>query len=299
MASTIVEVQLPSGVTATLSLYADGSDTLANSGGADTLTEQTNRLGMYLATVTEALAGVYFAKVLIGSSVLYTGWVRLLDTTNTYTVQDGKASVLALPNAAADGAGGLPVNDAGGLDLDAKLAETNEITAARLATLTDWINGGRLDLILDIIAQDTTTDLPGTLATLAVAATALDNTVWTNAKAAFIDAAISGLATLAAQSTMQTDVTAILLDTGTTIPAAIPTAAQNFTAVLTTALTESYAADGSPPTLAQAILLIQQALVDFEIVTTSNTIYKLDGTTPAAVLTLDSATLPTLAHRTS
>ncbi len=34
------------------------------------------------------------------------------------------------------------------------------ITDARMGALTDWINGGRLDLILDIIATDTTTDLP-------------------------------------------------------------------------------------------------------------------------------------------
>lgn len=60
----------------------------------------------------------------------------------------------ALPDAAADAAGGLPISDAGGLDVDAKLANTNEVTAARMAVLTDWINGGRLDLILDIIAAD-------------------------------------------------------------------------------------------------------------------------------------------------
>lgn len=60
----------------------------------------------------------------------------------------------ALPAAAADGVGGLPISDAGGLDLDTQLANTNEITAARMGALTDWINGGRLDLILDIIAAD-------------------------------------------------------------------------------------------------------------------------------------------------
>ncbi len=73
----------------------------------------------------------------------------------------------ALPAAAADAAGGLPISDAGGLDLDAKLANTNEVTAARMGALTDWINGGRLDLILDIIAADTTTDIPATQATIA------------------------------------------------------------------------------------------------------------------------------------
>ena len=60
----------------------------------------------------------------------------------------------ALPAAAADAAGGVAISDAGGLDLDAKLANTNEITVARMGALTDWINGGRLDLILDIIAAD-------------------------------------------------------------------------------------------------------------------------------------------------
>lgn len=57
----------------------------------------------------------------------------------------------ALPDAAADASGGLPVSDAGGLDLDTQLAETNEITAVRMGALTDWIDGGRLDLLLDAI----------------------------------------------------------------------------------------------------------------------------------------------------
>lgn len=75
------------------------------------------------------------------------------------------ATALSLPDALPDAAGGLPVSDAGGLDLDTKLANTNEITAARMGALTDWINGGRLDLILDIIAADTTTDIPALIAT--------------------------------------------------------------------------------------------------------------------------------------
>ncbi len=57
----------------------------------------------------------------------------------------------SLPAFAADAAFGLPISDAGGLDLDTKLANTNEITVARMGALTDWINGGRLDLLLDAI----------------------------------------------------------------------------------------------------------------------------------------------------
>lgn len=61
----------------------------------------------------------------------------------------------ALPNAAADAAGGLPISDAGGLDLDTKLANTNEVTAARMGALTDLIDGGRLDLLIDAIKAKT------------------------------------------------------------------------------------------------------------------------------------------------
>ena len=44
-------------------------------------------------------------------------------------------------------------------DTAAALADTNELQ-------TDWVNGGRLDLILDIIAADTTTDIPALIAAL-------------------------------------------------------------------------------------------------------------------------------------
>ena len=81
------------------------------------------------------------------------------------------------------------------------------------------------------------------------------------------------------------------------VTAAVPTAAQNFAAVLTTALTESYAADGSAPTLAQAIMLIQQSLHEFAISSTTRTVKKLDGSTTAATFTLDSATAPTSTTR--
>ena len=81
------------------------------------------------------------------------------------------------------------------------------------------------------------------------------------------------------------------------VTAAVPTAAQNFAAVLTTALTESYAADNTAPTLAQAIMLIQQSLHEFAISSTTRTVKKLDGSTTAATFTLDSATAPTSTTR--
>ena len=73
---------------------------------------------------------------------------------DNYSATRGLAGT-ALPNAAADAAGGLPISDAGALDLDAKLAHTEEITAARMGALTDWIDGGRLDLLIDGIKAKT------------------------------------------------------------------------------------------------------------------------------------------------
>jgi hypothetical protein len=66
-----------------------------------------------------------------------------------------RLGLTALPNAAADAPGGVPISDAGGLDLDAKLAHTEEITTARMGALTDLINDGRLDLIFDAIKTAT------------------------------------------------------------------------------------------------------------------------------------------------
>lgn len=65
------------------------------------------------------------------------------------------------------------------------------------------------------------------------------------------------------------------------------------TDILTTQMTESYAADGTAPTLAQALFLIQQSIGDFSISGTTITVKKLDGSSTAATYTLDSSTLPT------
>jgi hypothetical protein len=69
--------------------------------------------------------------------------------------------------------------------------------------------------------------------------------------------------------------------------------------VLTTAMTEAYAADGAAPTLTQAIMLIQQILTEFAVAGTSITVKKLDGSTTAAVMTLDDGTNPTSSTRSS
>lgn len=96
------------------------------------------------------------------------------------------------------------------------------------------------------------------------------------------------------------DTAAILDDTGTSgvvVAAASKTgfrlSAPGVGDILTTALTESYAADGAAPTLSQAIFAIQQMMQERAISTTTMTIKKLDGTTTAMTFTLDDATNPT------
>lgn len=68
-------------------------------------------------------------------------------------------------------------------------------------------------------------------------------------------------------------------------------------AIWTTQLTEAYNTDGAAPTGAQALFVIMQRLVDFAISSTTITVKKIDGTTTAYTLTLDSATDPTSSSR--
>jgi hypothetical protein len=66
----------------------------------------------------------------------------------------------------------------------------------------------------------------------------------------------------------------------------------------TTAMTESYAANGAAPTPVQAIMAMHQMLMDFGISGTSYTVKKLDNSTTAFVVTLNDGTSPTAAART-
>lgn len=69
--------------------------------------------------------------------------------------------------------------------------------------------------------------------------------------------------------------------------------------VLTTAMTESYNADGSPPTVAQAFHLIISYLMERSVSGTTVTSKRLDGSTTAATFTLDDGTSPTSITRSS
>ncbi len=73
------------------------------------------------------------------------------------------------------------------------------------------------------------------------------------------------------------------------LPMTIYTTPPGFADIFTTALTESYAAVGVAPTLAQLLFMINQTVSQFSISGTTVTGKKIDGITPGMTWTLDSA----------
>lgn len=78
-----------------------------------------------------------------------------------------------------------------------------------------------------------------------------------------------------------------------------PTAAENATAVLTTAMTEAYSTDGGTVTLAQAAYELLARDQESAVSGTTMTVKKRDGSTTAYTLTLNDATNPTSVTRAS
>jgi hypothetical protein len=106
----------------------------------------------------------------------------------------------------------ITVGTVGGASVVGYVIAEFSIEKRRLEALADdWADGGRLDLILDIIAADTTTDIPATIATLDGKLDTIDN---------FLD----------------TEIAAILEDTGTTLDDLVDDLEGRLTAALATAL---------------------------------------------------------------
>ena len=84
-----------------------------------------------------------------------------LGTINLSSATAGTVEIRGTYKAITNASSGVTVNTAGAIlggDVATILADTNELQ-------TDWADGGRLDLIQDIIAVDTTTDIPALIAT--------------------------------------------------------------------------------------------------------------------------------------
>ncbi len=183
---------------------------------------------------------------------------------------------------------------------------TNQLTAAAIATGV-WTDttAGDFTVALSVGKSLMNGVTLGTGLTVArctltdTLTTYTGNTVQTGDSFARIGATGSGLTSLA-QASAWTSTLATNLgtlaghDPGATLGTSTLTAAQ----VLTTALTEAYAADGVAFTLSQALFMIYSAVMEFSIAGTTLTCKKLDGSTTAMTVTLDSSTAPTSRTRT-
>ena len=100
MATQTVEFLAVYGQTLTAKLYAVGSDTLVQTASA--VTEQTNRVGVYRATFTDAAAGEYELHVATSGGVPVARWyVTLTLTTATFASYDGPTKLAAITHTGA------------------------------------------------------------------------------------------------------------------------------------------------------------------------------------------------------
>lgn len=199
--------------------------------------------------------------------------------------------------------------------LDTEIADIqNRLPAALVSGRIDASVGAMAANVMTAAAAaaDLTTELQTGLATAAALTTVAGNVTSIKASTDNLPAdpadasVVAGL--IAAVSTkvdtVDTNVDAILLDTGTdgvVVAAAAKTGYRLSSAgvddVLRTALTEGYAADGSTFTLEQALYMLWALLAERSIASTTLTAKKLDGSTSAMTFTLDDGTAPTAQTR--
>ena len=161
------------------------------------------------------------------------------------------------------------------LNRDASASTTNSTLGAIINDLED---GGRTDLIVDAILLDT--------AEIGAAGAGLTEAGGTGDQ----------LTAIPWNASWDTEVQSECTDA---LNAYDPPTKAETDALLTTAMTESYATDGSTMTVAQALYLILANVSEFAISGTTLTAKKLDGSTTAATYTLDDATNPTSRTRAS
>ena len=174
-------------------------------------------------------------------------------------------------------------------DTEALLVDTEAAIVDTAAILVDTEAATGVIADTEAILADTETAtavITDTEAILADTETGLTEraTLLTDTEAVLVDTE-AATAVLSDTEAIITDTEAVLADTEAAT-----------TSVLTTQMTESYAANGVAPTLAQAMFAMHQMLMDFSIAGTTMTVEQLDGTT-AFLVTLDDATDPTGANR--
>lgn len=133
-------------------------DAAHSDGGIEHIGDGYYRLDLPDAACATGVNGLLVGGTVTGMVVLGT-YIPLVDHDPYDAVRMG---MTALPNAAADAAGGLPISDAGGLDLDAQIGTDIDAILVDTGTTLD----GKIDTIdgiVDAILVDTGTTLQGEL----------------------------------------------------------------------------------------------------------------------------------------
>jgi hypothetical protein len=193
----------------------------------------------------------------------------------------------ALPDAAADAAGGLVISDAGGVDADAQAASVTAIevdTGTTLDGKLDTIDGVVDDILLD------TAEIGAAGAGLTEAGGTGDQLTavpWNAAWDAEVESEVDD-----ALGTGGADLTAIPWNASwdTEVQSEVEDA-------LDEALADSVPADGSIPSLRQAIYMAIQYLTERAISGTDVSVKKVDGSTELFGLALDDGDNPTSVTR--
>jgi len=167
-------------------------------GGIEPIGNGYYRLDLPDAAVADGASGVLVEGTVTGMIVIG-NYITLVD----YDPFDGvRLGLTALPDAAADAAGGLPVSDAGGLALDVQAASVAAIEADTAAMdtaneLRTLLTGGTLALSTFAAASDA-------VANVTTVSTVTNAVVTDAASRTASQADVSGLATTAGLGSLQT-----------------------------------------------------------------------------------------------
>lgn len=160
----------------------------AHADGGFILVDDTNMPGFYRCDYPDAAfatgAGVdqVFCQIVVASGKNAVAAPVLVDLTNVDLRDAVRAGLTALPNAAADAAGGLPISDAGGLDLD-DIPITSEFEARTL------VAAGYFDASADDVTLAAATH---TGAVIPIVSVLTDHTAQTGDSFAIVDDSVFG-----------------------------------------------------------------------------------------------------------
>ncbi len=190
---------------------------------------------------------------------------------------------------------GAPAGASLAADIAAILAAT--LNAAGIRTAVGLASANLDTQLLSLLNLDATISSRASAVNLATVAGYIDTEI-SDIQSRLPAALISGRidATIGAMQANTLNASALASDAVAEIQSGLATSS-DVDPGWTTAMTESYAADGSAMTPAQALHMIWSLLAERSIASTTLTAKKLDGSTTAMTFTLDSATTPTTQTR--